>query len=270
MLMLFDCHAHIFPESIVDRAMEVLSARYGAQPVGRPTPDGLLRHMDQCGVERAVTVAVATRPSQVPTINAWLASLGEPRLVPFGSLHPYCEDLQGEIHRLLDAGIRGIKLQPHFQEFTLDDPRFHAMIEAVGNQLIVLMHGGNEIIPIPDVQPTPERLRALHRQYPQVRFIFAHLGASGQWDDVERFLVGEQVHFDASYVFDICSDDQIERIIRNHGPQRIVWGSDFPWQPQSQGLAGVRRLGLSEADKAAILGGNLMRLLDAGCGMPNP
>jgi predicted TIM-barrel fold metal-dependent hydrolase len=260
--MVTDCHAHIFPEHVVDRAMEALSQRYQAQPVARPTPAELLRIMDRDGVERAVVVAVATRPTQVPSINDWLLHLNQPRLIPFGALHPHYEDVTGEVERLLDAGIKGVKLQPHFQEYSLDDPATLRMFEIIGDRLVVLLHGGNEIIPIPDVQPTPQRVRSLHRRFPQVRFIVAHLGASGMWDDVEEHLVGEDVYFDASYVFDICSDEQIERIIRNHGPQRIVWGSDFPWQAPEQGLRGVARLGLTEPEKAAILGGNLARLLE--------
>jgi len=259
--MVIDCHAHIFPEHVVDRAMEALRARYGIDPVVQPTPDELLRIMDRDGVDCAIAVAVATRPSQVPSINDWLLNLNRPRLIPFGALHPHYEDIPGEIRRLLDAGIKGIKLQPHFQDYRLDDPATLRMFEIIGDRMVVLLHGGNEIIPIPDVQPTPPRVRSLLRQFPQVRFIIAHLGASGLWDDVEEHLVGENAYFDASYVFDICSDEQIERIIRNHGPQRVLWGSDFPWQAPEQGLRGVARLGLTDAEKAGILGGNLARLL---------
>jgi len=81
------------------------------------------------------------------------------------------------------------------------------------------------------------------------------------WDGVEELLVGQDVYFDASYVFDICPDWRIERIIRNHGFERVVWGSDFPWQPQSQGLAGVARLDLPQDAKRKILGENLAELL---------
>jgi hypothetical protein len=98
--------------------------------------------------------------------------------------------------------------------------------------------------------------------HPQVRFIFAHLGAYLQWDEVEETLVGRDAYLDASYVFDICSDQQIRRIIQGHGPERIVWGSDFPWQTQAQGLAGIRRLGFGADVEKGILGGNLLRLLE--------
>lgn len=259
--MILDSHAHVFPERIVDRAMASLGERYGAQPVARPTPDGLLHHMDECGVDRAVVVGIATVPEQVSSINSFLTSIAGPRFIAFGSLHPHVDDVEGEVQRLSDAGVRGIKLQPHFQGYTMEDPAFRKMIETVGERLVVLLHGGQEIAAVQDVQPTPARLRQLHDRFPQVRFIFAHLGAFRMWDGVEELLVGQNVYFDASYVFDICPDWRIERIIRNHGFERVVWGSDFPWQPQSQGLAGVARLDLPQDAKRKILGENLAELL---------
>jgi predicted TIM-barrel fold metal-dependent hydrolase len=135
------------------------------------------------------------------------------------------------------------------------------MLELIGDRLVVLLHGGQEIAAIPDVQPTPERLLALHRRFPDARFILAHLGAYQQWDEVEELLVGENVYFDVSYVFGKCPDERIKRIIRAHGVDKVVWGSDFPWQTQCEGLAGMTRLGLSGGETRAVLSGNLLRLL---------
>lgn len=258
--MIVDCHAHIFPDHVAERAMDALTARYGASPVVLPTRDNLLRHMDDCGVDQAVAVAVATHPGQVRSINTWLTTLDTERLIPFGALHPYAEDLAGEVARLVGAGIWGIKLQPHFQEYRLDEEAVPAMLEAVGDRLAVLLHGGQEIIAIPHVSPVPWRVAALARQFPQVRFIVAHLGAYEMWDEVEEHLVGQDVWLDASYVFGHCPPQQALRIIRNHGAERVVWGSDFPWQAQSEGLTGLRGLGLDDEELAGILSGNLLRL----------
>jgi len=262
--MVFDSHTHIFSEHVVDRAMEALGERYGAAPVARATPKGLLGHMDESGVDKALVLGVATKPSQVHTINDWITSLGEPRLVPFGSLHPHADDIADEIERLLDLGVKGVKLQPHFQDYELDDPAVFRMFELIGDRLIVLMHGGQEIIPIENLQPTPRRLLHLHETFPEVRFILAHLGGYLEWDGVEEMLVGRDLHLDASYIFGICPDERIGKIMRDHGLEKIIWGSDFPWQTQCQGLEGMARLKLSDEERAGVLGGNLRALLGEG------
>ncbi|MFW5868981.1 MAG: amidohydrolase family protein, partial [Armatimonadota bacterium] len=136
---IIDAHTHLFPEKVVDRAMEQLSAIYGATPVRRPILDELIVEMDEAGVDRSVYAPVSTRPDQVPSINRFALDLVDhPRIIPFGTLHPHYEDLPGEIERLLEAGIRGVKLQPFFQGYDFADPSTRAMFEAIGDRLVVL------------------------------------------------------------------------------------------------------------------------------------
>jgi len=132
------------------------------------------------------------------------------------------------------------------------------MMQRVGDRLFIIMHGGDEIVRQPYVEPTPQRLAALLDRHPYLRVSIAHLGSYMFWDDVEKHLVGRDVYFDLSYTFGEAPDDQIRRIIADHGVGRILWASDFPWQSQSVALAGLRALSLSEADETAILGGNFM------------
>jgi uncharacterized protein len=257
-----DSHTHIFPEHVAERAVAALSAAYGAKPVALPTVPELIRRMDEAGIDRAVVLPVATRPDQVPSINKWFISLQEnPRLIPFGALHPHLADCAAEVRRLCDAGIRGVKLQPHFQEFDLDEPATERMWEAIGDRLAVVLHAGQEIAPIERVRPTPTRIRQLAERFPALRLIVAHMGGYRQWDEAEAELVGANVHLDLSYTFGHISDEQILRMVRTHGPERIVWGSDFPWGEPRDTLAAFRRLGLAEADERRILAANLLALL---------
>lgn len=259
--MIIDSHTHVFPEHVADRAMESLSARYGARPVGRASPSGLLAHMDECGVDRAVLAPVATRPGQMASINTWLAGIRSDRLWPLGALHPHTPDPASEIQRLLDAGFRGVKLHCHFQGFAMDDPALDRLLELIGDRLVVLMHCGDEIAPLERVEPTPSRILAMHQRHPEVRFIRAHLGGYQEWDEAEALLCGQDVYLDISYVFGHCPDEQIGRMIRAHGVDRVIWGSDFPWQSEREALAGLDRLSLSAEGRQAVLCGNARRVL---------
>jgi hypothetical protein len=86
--MIIDCHTHVFPDDVAERAMAALHAASRAEP-----------------------------------INDWLLGLSDERLIPFGAVHPHLEDVAGELDRLEQAGILGPKLQPFFQGFTLTDDR---------------------------------------------------------------------------------------------------------------------------------------------------
>ncbi len=258
---IIDSHTHIFPEKVVAKAMAALEAAYGAQPLMRPTVDNLLKQMDETGVEAAVICPVATRPDQVRSINRWMANLASERLIPLGALHPADPQWDEQIEFLIDHGIPGVKLQPHFQEFELLALATLQKLEKLAGRLVVVLHAGQEIEPIEHVEPTPHRLLELHRKLPELQFVAAHLGSYQMWDEVEEHLIGEDIYMDLAFVFGKASDEQIARIIRNHGPEHILFASDFPWQSPSEVLAGLERLDLSEEQRTMILGGNAAILL---------
>jgi hypothetical protein len=259
---IIDAHSHIFPEKVADRAMERLSAMYDAKPVRRPVLDQLIVEMDEAGVDRSVYAPVSTRPDQVPSINRFALNLVDhPRVIPFGTLHPHYEDVSGEIERLLAGGIRGVKLQPFFQGFSFEEPETARMFEAIGDQLAVLIHGGQEIMEIEDPVPHGEALARLVEEYPKLRLIVAHMGGYDMWEGVDEHLVGAPVHFDLSYTFEFAPDEVIESICSRHGWDRIIFGSDFPWQGQQEALTGLRRLDLDDTTFAAVAAGNLLELL---------
>jgi len=259
---IIDGHTHIFPERVADRAVARLGEQYNAKPVRRPVLDELVVEMDASGVSRSVLAPVSTKPEQVPSINAFALELvARPRVIPFGTLHPHFEDVAGEIERLVAGGVRGVKLQPFFQGFDFEDPLAREMFGLIDDRLVVLMHGGQEIIKIDSVIPHAEALARLLDDFPRLALIVAHMGGYEMWDEVEEHLVGADVHFDLSYTFNHAPDDLILDICSRHGWDRIVFGSDFPWQSQSDALAGLRRLGLDDATFAAVAAGNLLRLL---------
>ena len=50
-------------------------------------------------------------------------------------------------------------------------------------------------------------------------------------------------------------------IIKAHGADKILFGTDSPWAHQQTELANIRSLPLSRKDIDAILGGNARKLL---------
>ena len=259
---IIDAHTHLFPEKVADRAMEQLGAVYGVKPVRRPVVEEVVVEMDESGVTQSVYAPVSTRPDQVQSINRFALELVDhPRIIPFGTLHPHYEDVPGEIERLLAGGVRGVKLQPYFQGFTFDDPATREMFAAIDDRLVVLMHGGQEIVTIENVVPSGEGLARLLDDFPALRMIVAHMGGYEMWEGVEEHLVGAPVYFDLSYTFDHAPDELIADICSRHGWERIVFGSDFPWQSQRDALAGLRRLDLDDTTFKAVAAGNLLRLL---------
>ncbi|WP_063838503.1 amidohydrolase family protein [Methylobacterium variabile] len=99
--------------------------------------------------------------------------------------------------------------------------------------------------------------------YPDVDFILPHLGSfSDDWRAqhglIDHLVRHPNIYADTSGVrrFDI-----LEEAVARAGARKILFGSDGPWLHPGLELAKVRALKLTPADEAAVLGGNLMRLL---------
>ena len=50
--------------------------------------------------------------------------------------------------------------------------------------------------------------------------------------------------------------EQFVRIVRKHGADKILFGSDSPWAKQSEAIEVVKKSGLEEAEVRQILGLN--------------
>lgn len=270
--MIIDFHTHIFPDKLAPRAIEALSATVGHMP---PATDGstagLLRQMDAEGVDRAVVLNIATNGKQMHNVNDFAIMLNdsEGRLTGFGSVWPW-EPAAAveELHRLKEAGVKGVKFHPEYQDFYVDDDRMAPIYETV-NQLglITVFHAGLDIgypppaAGEPDARPSPERFARILPGF-TAPLVLAHMGGYIQWLEVEKYLVGKNVYFDTSYCFTRIPMPQFARMAAAHGADRILFGSDTPWSSPKFERMMVEALEISEDEKAAILGGNAARLLD--------
>ena len=81
------------------------------------------------------------------------------------------------------------------------------------------------------------------------------------WDDVEKYLLDTDVIFDVSMISRYISPEQCRRIIEKHGADKIVYGSDSPWEGQRDAYRFLEKLELSGEDMELITYKNQKRLL---------
>ena len=292
--MVIDFHVHAFPDKIAAKAVESLEAVYDVKAFSDGTIARLLAHMAESGVDLSVVQAVSTAPQQVISINTWVSYLSQisgesvndldegrqPPIIGFGTIHPEFEAYRDEIQRMKELGIKGVKFHPTFQEFYPDDERmFPIYEESIRAGLIILFHAGDEIKPAPLIYSTPQRLaRVLDAMQSEidnhnfrvktenkpsgpVKIVAAHLGGYRMWDQVEEHLLGRDLYFDVSYVLGHLDLALAVRIMRSHGIDRILFGSDFPFAQQRKCIQAILQLDITQEEKEKILGENASRLL---------
>ena len=243
--------------------MAKLQAEGDCRAYGDGTIAGLLASMDAAGIEVSVVSAIATKPDQAQGILNWCGKIRSDRLIPFPSVHPDDPAAAPGIVRIAEAGFTGIKLHPMYQNCAADDPRMEPIYAtAVAQGLIVVSHCGRDIAyPPDDDRAAPERFARVLERFPTLKLLATHLGGWRMWDEVEKHLLGRKVSLETSFSLEELGRQRAAEMIRRHGVDAVLFGSDWPWEDQTEQVALVRGLGLTEAEQAALLATNAARLL---------
>lgn len=270
--MIIDFHTHIFPDRIAEATIKMLSEKAGFPNYLDARAESLISSMEASGIDKSVLLPALTAPRQFDSVNRYTletAAASEGRLIPFGGIHPDCDDVSQKIKFLADSGFYGIKLHPDYQATYIDDERYVNIITlAVKNGLAVTVHAGVDSgLPDP-VHCTPERackmlegVFAATQGY-KSRIVLAHMGGYMMGDAVLSLLCGADVFFDTGFTLFEKDIEMTRKIIEKHGADKILFATDSPWAPQSEYVEAIKNLGLCESDTEKILGANAARLLD--------
>jgi uncharacterized protein len=259
--MIIDAHAHVWPDSIAPR---VLASRpSNLDPRHDGTVGGLIRTMDEAGIDHALTLGIANVPEHVARTNEFIGSVDRNRFTPFGTIHPALSN-EDNLRHLRDNGIPGVKVHPLFQDITLGDPRVLDLMTALAESgIIVLTHAGAGGDEAASERGAPQQLRTLADAVPALQLIACHYGGYHRLDEAEDIIVGTNVWLETSWPPSLGDLDRtrIRTLIEKHGTDRVVFGSDWPMTDPAAEIAAVRALGLDPVAEAAVLGRNLTRLL---------
>ena len=243
---MIDIHTHAFPDDIAPRAMTSLQGRTPAwQAVGDGTVAGLLAALDRAEIDLACVCAIATKPDMVKGILKWQGSFSSDRLVPFCSIHPLDKNPRKWLRRMASQGVPAIKLHPYYQNFVVDDELLFPIYEAaIEFDLAITLHCGRDIGFADDQtdRASAARLAAVVDRFPKIRLLCTHMGGWGEWDEVEKYLVGKDVFFETSFGLTHMPPEQFQRIVAAHGPEKICFGSDWPWNDPATELARIKNI----------------------------
>ena len=287
--MILDAHTHIYPDKIAAATVRKLSGFTGLTPAFDGTAAGLRQLMRRAGVDMSIVLPVATNPDKVNRLNDFAMQMnGADGLLSLGSMHPDCPYWKAELDRLASNGVRGIKIHPVYQGVDLDDIRYLRIFErAAALHLCVVTHAGYDIGFPGEKRCMPQQAANAVQAVGDFKLILAHMGGWEDWDTVEALLPQTSVYIDTSFalstyqyvndqgrdpaiveafgaVGDFVQEEQFLRFVRLFGAERILFGSDAPWDTPETNLRFIRSLPLQQAETDAILGGNAQRLFGIG------
>ena len=266
--MIIDFHTHIFPEKIAPRAIEALTdgvrrvEGIESEPYTDATYEGLIKSMDENGVDMSVVLPIVTNPEKPDGINNYAETVRNDRVLSLGSVHPLQKNAPDAVRELKSRGFIGIKMHPEFQCCYIDSPESLAVLKAAEEEnMLVVLHAGADIGIPPPVHCTPDRLKNVLNHIEGSNIIAAHLGGWRRWEDVYKLLAGTLIYMDIAFIADYIDADLCRAIIKKHGADKILFGSDSPWEIPSHTLEFLRSLKLGAEAEEKIMYENAKALL---------
>lgn len=270
--MIFDFHTHAFADAIAERAMASLinttkqnKETEHMKAYTNGTIFGLRSLMAEKGIEKILLLPIATKPSQQTTINNWAKELMGNGLYCCGTVHPDAENALEELERIKSLGMNGIKLHSEYQGFRPDEERMYPIYQKASETgLFVVFHGGWDPAGKGDILAPPRSFANIAEKFPDLKIIAAHMGGMKMFDEVEDCIAGKygNIYLDTAVVADYIAPEQLLRIIEKHGTDKIIFGSDAPWDDPIKEIEMIQNLPLSDDEKEMIFHINAEKLVE--------
>jgi predicted TIM-barrel fold metal-dependent hydrolase len=211
-----------------------------------------LRRARRAGIDR--TVVFPAFHTDYTTANRELARIvarWRPRLIGFAMVN--ADRDAGRIRAMVREavtrlGFRGVKVHGHEAMPTRE---VCDAAREFGVPLIVDVAGRAHVIDM------------FAPEYPDVRFVIAHLGSfADDWRAHER-VVEQMVRYPNVFAdtSGVRRFDYLVQAVTRAGAKKLVFGSDGPWLHPGLELAKIRLLGMPGSSESLVLGGNARRLL---------
>jgi len=257
--MLIDCHVHLNNYYVEE----------GHHP--RPTRENverLFREMAEHGVDHAVVLTSYLVNVSRPGVEEVLDILAEdPRTTVVEGLRWRSEnrtDLYLMEERIRSGLVKGIKLYPGYDRYSIDDPSLEAVFRiAEKTGVPVMIHCGDTFAKGAKVrQAHPLLVDEVAVDFPDVRFVICHLGNPWFVDTAQVLYKNENVYADVSGLtledpgptYRRFLADGIEKLVAYIGDpgRKLMYGTDWPLVGMGTYRGVFEALGLPEGSMDAI------------------
>jgi predicted TIM-barrel fold metal-dependent hydrolase len=282
--MLIDSHCHIFTNQIVknvsSRSALVDLLKLNVEYAGHCLdPKVLETSAARNKIDFCVLLPTAA-PNKVRAENDrhFKIASKSPRLRSLGTLHPTMNGLSEEISRVFDLGIIGFKLSSFSQRFDLVSSDVEVMLSAlekcgsdrrIRRPVVVFdtftradIHFGADYEHV----TIPSKLAEIVRRHPDINFVGSHMGGlAADFKELLRHLVPmANLYLDTSNAAHTLTRIQFIDLLKIHGPNHILFGTDWPWFEHSGEIPVIRGLleeaGYSRSEQEAVFGENARKL----------
>jgi len=231
----YDAHVHVLPD---ERAAEFLADEGPGASWSECGVDDCLRRMDRYGIERALLVPNNDQylyDLDPNVTNRFLGGLvkGHPdRFRAFADVTasgayfieqtPYILE-----EAVTEYGLSGLKIHPTNLHMDADDLRLVPVLRKAAELGVPVMFHANPCRLGFHDNCAPDRINRMIQVFPDLDIITAHLGGM-KWQDAVSGCTWVDMSYILPKLVHLYGIEQTNRILRAFGPDRLIFGTDFP------------------------------------------
>ena len=276
--MIIDYHVHITPPELIDNWRKIAQKEdyfklLSESPVNKfATAEDIVKELDRSGVDKAVVFGFGFKDMGLCRyVNDYvMRSIKKypDKLIGYMVVSPNSKDMEKEMDRCLDGGLRGIgELFPHGQDFDISNPKEVGDLAnlSMERNLPVIIHTNEPVghYYAGKTDTTPVEACEFAANFQELNIIFAHWGGGLLFYEMmpEIKKQNKNVYYDTAatpYLY----HKNIYKVAREIGVlDRILFATDYPLIPMNQYIEDVETSGLNKEEQSKVLGENAKKLL---------
>ena len=231
----FDAHVHVLPD---ERAAQFLANEGPDAPWSRCGVEDYLRQMDRRRIEKALLLPTNDQylyyrdPNETNRFLGGLVRKYPDRFRAFADVTasgayfieqtPYI--LEDAVR---DYGLSGLKLHPTNLHMDADDLRLVPVLRKAAELGVPVMFHANPCRLGFHDNCAPDKINRMIQVFPDLQIITAHLGGM-KWQDAVSGCTWADMSYILPKLVKLYGIEQTNRILRAFGPERLIFGTDFP------------------------------------------
>jgi len=229
--------------------------------------DDLLRLMDRNAIEQAVCISlrgmfIDWRRGNDETLAA--ARAHPDRLLPAATISPFLGGNGHELHRLIDAGVRMVRLYPAFHSYGLNDAFVDDICATASERRIPVMIPTRPMMNWRFATVPIESIGAVAERHPNTSIILSGPNYLIEYQAAVRVMRRcENVRFELSCLQGFGS---VANMVRDVGADRILFGTGALLHYPACNVAKLDHAAITEDQRAMIASRNAERLLNPSAG----
>ena len=235
MSQIIDCHAHICPDKLAERNMEIIKKFSGITPAYDGSVSKLLGMMNRAGVLKSLVNNTVLKPELMHKANDFttqVVSKNAGRLSGMAWIVPGETESVVEAERCKGLGFSAFKMHnSHFKVMPADSRNDGIYEKIVEFNIPVLFHCGAN--PYGSSEATqysaPKNFAPVLKSYPKMKVILGHLAGFQDFPDQAIELLSLSPNAVADTALDAEGKEiDMKSILENISPSKMVFGSDYP------------------------------------------